>query len=526
MEYPERNTIHKEWNHTPIHIALVYPNAYRGGIGSLALQTLYSLFNQEPDILCERFFLEPHTTVESLQTLESGRSLHEFDVIATTLQLETDYFNYIKILANSVSLPLSTNSKKRPLLLVGGPCITANPFPLRDFFDLAVIGEIDPVMPSLLAFLRGSRPYQNRIHELDGIDGFLNPQNTEAKRVFCPILDAAHHPVHQIISERAQSLPRVAFGDAYLLGLSRGCPYRCHFCLLTRIQNPVRHRSLENIVALIQEANQDGKIHKIAFISSAIANYPRLTDLCWSLNHLGIQFSLASIRVDKISYDLLEALKAANQRTLTLAPETGSNKLRSLINKHITNEKINSLVSVLPNYGIDKLRLYYILGLPGETPTDITAIGDQVGHLQKITKKQLQFGITATPFIPKSHTPFQWAATLPISETRQKYRALQKILQPLIHNKISGFDPRWAQIQGILSIAGASYSSTIYQTGIEGGSLSAWRRASKKNGQTIDWVTLPRNPEAPLPWGDLNLGNDLNTLKKAYTSVLSTIAPA
>ncbi|MHA1838868.1 MAG: radical SAM protein [Candidatus Ranarchaeia archaeon] len=524
MSLVEINVIRKAWRKTPIKIALCYPNEYRAGIASLAIQTLYRRFNSEPDVLCDRYY----TGSSALQlippyTIESNRHLSEYDVLAFSLQYESDYFRFVNTVAQVTHIPLNKKEINRPMILIGGPCATANPIPISDFFDIAIVGELDPVINKILCFLRGPKPFVPRLHELQGQGILHSKDGKKIKKQFCPCLDDAFHPVAQVRPIHPTEIKgRLAFGDAFLLSPSRGCPYSCRFCMLSSLQRPVRHRSIKSVLSILEKGIELTRTRKVALIASAITDYPALTDLCWALNNRQIQYSLSSLRVDRVNEDLLEALKTSGQKTVTLAPETGTDRLRRIIHKPFTNDQLQQVADALANHGIRHLRLYYIIGLPYEDQGDIEGIQRQIQNLvHGSATRTLKISITATPFIPKPHTPFQWARQLSITDLKRRFRVLQKGVRKLVHGDIHGLDPRWAQIQAILSLGSMTLGQVIDFAAKAGGTASSWRKALNELKIDVDTLIGPKDLDASLPWDHIDLGKSKNYLLKEYASIFA-----
>lgn len=358
------------------NIALIYPNKFKGGISCLAMHILHHHLNKYSDINCNMYFIENYNEIKNK------------DAIIITLQYENDYFNVVKI--------ISELRQKNPnaIFIGGGPCAIANPLPLSSFFDAFIIGEIEgtDIMYDLI--------YGKT--DLDGVyypklDGTDRGDFKKIKRIYPKKLTVEDYPIDQYTH------PSGAYGDAYLLEIGRGCPRRCKFCMAKNIYYPPRFRKLEDLKYLVDEGLKHTKTNKIALISPSVGDYRHIIDLCQYIKEKDdtISISPSSLRADTIKDELLKIL---NLKTLTIAPEAGSERLREYIKKDISNEDILNAIEIAKNNNIGKVKLYYMVGLPTETKEDI----EEIINLSKYIKKDFRkVEISVNPFIPKPHTEFE-----------------------------------------------------------------------------------------------------------------------
>ena len=362
------------------NVALIYPNKFKGGISCLAMHILYHHLNEYHDIACNMYFIENYKEIKNK------------DAIIITLQYENDYFNVVKI--------VNELKQKNPnaVFIGGGPCAIANPLPLSSFFDAFVIGEIEgtDIMYELIY----------RKTDLDGVyypklDGVDEESFRKIKRIYPKKLTIEDYPITQFTH------PSGAYGDAFLLETGRGCPRRCKFCMAKNIYYPPRFRKLDDLKYLIDEGLKQTKTNKIALISPSVGDYKHIVDLCQYIIEKGnerneyISISPSSLRADTIKDELLKIL---NLKTITIAPEAGSERLREYIKKDISNEDIENALNIAKNNNIDKVKLYYMVGLPTETEDDI----EEIINLSKNIKKSFRkVEISVNPFIPKPHTEFE-----------------------------------------------------------------------------------------------------------------------
>ncbi len=498
---PEHNRIEQVWYKGKTTVAICYPNVYRAGMANLAVHLLYDVLNRDSQIICERVFLEDLDQPQ--HSIESGRELGSFDVIAVTFQYETDYPFFLRMLMAS-KIPLrSVDRKGVPYIIAGGPCVLENPIPLTPFIDMFVVGEVEPLLGTFLELIKTPERIESG-HTLasgETTGWFISAITEKVHRSFVKDLDTIHYPINQIVphvNQESEWYP--AFGRVFLLETSRGCGHSCAFCLIGHTQKPVRFRSLNRLVELAQEGTKATRTSQVALIGSALSDHPRLADLGWSLINNNLSFSLSSLRFENAKEDIIKALVAANQKTITFAPEAGSFSLRTQINKPITDEQILQACTIALEEGIQKIKLYFILGLPSETIEDVDGVIILVKKLLSLSPKP-RLELSINPFIPKPHTPFQMEPMLPLGTYRQRLRLIRKALNRPLHGQISSLDPRWARIQAILSLGSERISDILEQASIFGGDLGAWRRAFKEHKMDFEeLVEKPRDLGGTTPW--------------------------
>ena len=336
---------------------------------SLATHLLYYLFNSREDVACERVFYEAN---EVPYSLESRQPLSRFDVVAFSLQFEVDYSHAVEMLLRSNIPPLATE-RQRPWVIAGGPCAMENPFPMLPFVDVFLIGDLEPVCDSLIDALIQAKSKT----ELDSLldEHFFLSGREEAKRAFTINLDAAPHSTCQVLPEPPYpSTMEPAFGRSLLVEVSRGCNRRCNFCLTSYQSGPCRERSLTTLENIIDEGIRCTGVEKVALIASGLADYSHLGSLLNSIVARGLQLSIPALRADLADFSILEIISQGGQRTLTLAPEAGSQRLRNVLAKGISDTDFHETMEAAIKAGFNQFKLYFLLGLPTETEEDITAI--------------------------------------------------------------------------------------------------------------------------------------------------------
>lgn len=396
----EFNPFFKKFSGKLKKVAIVYPNRYIGGISNLGIQRLYFEVNREKDYIAERFYTD---IFEGLRSIESGTPLRDFDVALFSIQYEEDFFNAVRILERSGF---------RGFSVAGGPGVTQNPFPYIKHFERLFIGEAENAVIGVIedSEVEGLFPKskKRRIAELD----------SEMKS--------------QIIGEGA-------YGRAILIEIGRGCPRGCRFCIVRQIYSPPRWRKKEEILEIAEE-NRD-KADKIALIAPSPTDHPEFLDIVFDLKNMGFEVSPSSIRADRFDEEYAEVL--GNVRTITIAPEAGSKRLREAINKGIDEEDVIRVAEVSK---AEKIKLYFMFGLPGEGFEDLDAVAKMV---EEIRKRGKRVAVSINPLVPKPHTPFQW---LPfggnpeldvkdnLAELRKKREYLIKILRGKAQIDIEGIE--------------------------------------------------------------------------------------
>jgi radical SAM superfamily enzyme YgiQ (UPF0313 family) len=526
----ERGTIVKDWG-GKLPIALVYPNTYHVGMSSLGLHAVYRMLNDYADIVCERAFWQSHLATastpsgpsdESIVTVESQRSLADFGVIAFSLSFELDYPHIVQILRQA-GIPLLARERDEswPLVIAGGPAVSANPLPVADFLDAVVIGEAEEIIAPLTETLWDitSDSRDAAWHALARIPGIYAPHGqtvpAPVRRQWIHDLDA--HPTATVIHT-----PDTEFGGTHLIEISRGCGRGCRFCMAGFTYRPKRERSVE---ALLDEARRGLTLsERIGLVGAAVSDYTQIDELAIRLRELGARLSVSSLRVDPISEALLQALAESGSQTLTLAPEAGSERLRRMINKGITEDDLLSAVERANAHRFRQLKLYFMLGLPAEEEQDVKAIAE----LCQAAAERFSGRVTAnvTPFVPKAHTPFQWMAVTPQEIVQGRVRTLQKRLKKQ-GIAVKSESPRWSAIQAILSRGDRRLGPVL--TLLSGDSPKHWHRAFADYGLQSEDLLGARAPDEPLPWEFIDTGVSVAYLRRewerAQTRTLTSACP-
>jgi len=497
----EQGTIHKDWGGR-LPIVLAYPNTYQVGMSNLGLQTVYRLFNQRADVVCERVFYRQGAGSRPLISLESQRDVKDFAVLAFSISFEIDYFNVVEMLRQA-DIPLLAEERDEgyPLLLAGGPAVTANPQPLAIIFDAFAIGEGEVIVPPLVETLQAgiAESQDELLSALAHLPGVYIPSQYpisniqhSVQRQWAPDLDA--HPATSIVLT-----PDTEFGDMYLIEIARGCGRGCRFCLAGYIYRPVRERS----PAVLLEQAEEGLRHRgrIGLVSAAVSDYSRVGELVTGLQEMGARLSVSSLRVDPLPEALVRALAESGAQTLTIAPEAGSQRLRTLINKNVSEDDLMRAVDLAARYDFAQLKLYFMLGLPTETDDDAQALVDLVLAVRERFPRRITANVT--PFVPKAHTPFQWVAMAPAGDLKERVNRIEQALRPR-GIAVKAESPAWSAVQGVLSRGDSRVGQALVR--VKRRSLAAWRRAMRECQLDASEYLRERSLDEPLPWSVVDSG--------------------
>lgn len=494
----EQGTIGKDWGGR-LPIALIYPNSYYLGMSNLGLHALYRLLNNHENIVAERVFWEPETVDRRLgaQSIESSRPLPDFAGLAFSISYELDYFNVVPILkSGGIPIYAAERDERHPLIIAGGPSITANPMPLSPFFDCLCIGEAEPILPKLLPALSegASGRRDELLKSLARIPGVYVPKYpAPVQRQWTRNLD--EFPVTSAVLT-----PDTELGDMYLMEVERGCHWRCRFCLVGTAFSPMRYRSLSKLLEMAREGLKYRK--RLGLVGPAVSDHPQLEELLVSLREMGAQFAVSSLRVSSLSDKALEEIGRGGAETITIAPEAGSQRLREVIRKGICEEDILGAVEKIANLRVKQVKLYFMIGLPSETDADIEEIVNLTLNCKEILEKKrsgTRLTLNIAPFVPKAGTPFQRQATAPVKTLDARMAFLKDRLMPK-GIKLKLESPLWSEVQAVLSRGDAQIADVLAD--IEKPSLSAWRRAVARHGLNVNFYAHQEwGEEQRLPWG-------------------------
>ncbi|MBI3378995.1 MAG: radical SAM protein [Nitrospirae bacterium] len=525
----ERGAVFKEPGGR-INVCLIYPNTYHVGMSNLGFQGIYTLLNDRNDTLCERAFLPDEDDIdEYVRTdtkpfaLESKRPLNNFDILAFSVSFENDYPNILKILElANIPLRASDRNNTHPLLIIGGVCAFFNPEPLADFFDVCFVGEAEEMLSEFIDTYKKSETrqelygkaaaiegvyvpgfynirYNNGIHSREKIDGA--PE--KIKKRF--IEDISAHRFRQSIVT-----PETEFSDMYLIEAMRGCPWKCRFCVAGHIYSPARKKELPARKKEIDNALNITE--RVGLIGPSLIDYPYISEV---LKTEGVDFSITSLRASKKSAELVGLLK--KHKSVSIAPEAGTERLRRVINKKITEDDIIETSRLIFSEGMEKLRLYFMVGLPTENDDDIKGIVSLVKKIRDISKKG-NIVLTLSTFVPKPFTPFQWHGMEKIEIVKKRLKAIKSSLLPIRGIKVFHDVPRYAYMQCFFSMGDRRISKPL-EAMLR---MHDWKKACIGSGIDPDFYVM-RNKDFPekLPWDFIDSGISKERLWDEYRKALS-----
>ncbi len=554
----EYNSIVKEWQETAMHCALIFPDLYEIGMSHQGLQILYHILNNQENVLAERCYC-PAVDMEELlrsrglplRSLESNRPLRDFDLIGITLPYELCYTNILTILDLAmIPLRAADRDEDMPIILGGGSC-SLNPEPVADFFDAILLGDGEEAIVEIAESIRQGREQKLSrtaiLEQLATIPGIYIPSH------FTPVYNEdgsiheiqALHPEHSTVTRRV--LADLSQSDHLLhplvpnskivhdrLGVevARGCTRGCRFCQAGIIYRPVRERSPEQIFELADKGIGNSGFNELALLSLSTGDYSCLgTTLPQLMDRFAdeaISVSMPSMRVGTLTGPLMDQIKRVRKTGFTLAPEAGSERLRRVINKGITEADLLTTSKDAFGLGWKVMKLYFMIGLPTETEEDIEAIAElarktkQIGNQAGTGGKRQQINVSVGTFVPKPHTPFQWDAQISIEESRSKISRLKNLL-PRKGINLKWHDPEQSLLEGVFSRGDrrlAKLLETVWAKGarLDGWSdyfdLSKWREAAEDCSLVLDDFLRKRDLDEVLPWQHLSSGIDLSFLKQ------------
>ena len=471
-----------------LRIALLYPHSYAVGMSNLGFQTLYRLFNARDDVVCERAFLPEFPGPGVLRTLESDTPLADMDVVAFSVSFELDYPNIPRMLRLGGIEPFASR-RGAPLVLAGGATVSYNPEPIAPFLDAAVIGESEEIVDALVTALQATLDRDN-LDALAAIPGVYLPSRGALPTVRNVVHDLNQAPVYnQIFTEHTE------FGHMGLVEIGRGCPYGCLFCVASHVYRPARWRSLETLLPPIERGLHYRK--RVGLIGASVTDHPQILPLCEEILRRGGQPSPASMRADALTEDLLALLAQGGVRTITLAPEAARKPLRRHVGKRLSDASLFTAAERAQRAGIRHLKLYFIIGLPGETDEDVAAIPPLVLELAQASGMRISVGCST--FVPKPGTPFARQPLAPEREARKKLSAIARALRG--RAEVTHESARWSYWQAVLARGGRELAEVLAAIATGKDTPGNWEAAFREHGLDADRYALRLiPPDEPVPW--------------------------
>jgi radical SAM superfamily enzyme YgiQ (UPF0313 family) len=527
-----------------LRVALVFPNTYFVGMSNLGFQTIYRLLNAEDGIVCERAFLPPKSELAAqlvsrapLVTLESQTPVGEFDIVAFSVSFEWDYTNVVTLL-ELAGLPPRAESRsgRHPLVLIGGAVTFVNPEPLAPFADVIAAGEGEVLVPALLRAFETAVDRDDLLQRLAAGRGFYVPS-------FYDVAHAADGTIEAFVPREGSGAPAVVrkaalrtteavdppatsiftpdteFGSRFLIEVVRGCANLCRFCWAGYNYLPVRAFPTGRILELAAQARQYSS--RIGLVSIALCDHPDIEHILERLVEMGYSISPASLRLDDLTPAILRLLRRSGERSITIAPETGSDRLRRVINKTVTNEEILAAAERIFEAGFDNLKLYFMIALPTETDDDLVAIRDLTRQLREVmvrhARARRQIGRivgSVNPLVPKPGTAYQWLPMAGDAVVERSIRRMRSLMAGLDNVYFNIKSERHSFYQALLSLGDRRVAPAIEAAARNGGN---WRAAVAEAGVDADFfVFRDRSRDRVLPWDIIDGGMKESFFRSEY----------
>jgi radical SAM family uncharacterized protein len=554
----EWNSLVKDWDAVSLKVALAFPDIYEVGMSNMAIPILYEALNAMPDVLAERVFA-PWPDMEQqlrqanlpLYSLETRHPVGQFDIVGFSLGYELSYTTVLNMLDLS-GIPVFRRERQKgcPLVIAGGSC-AMNPEPLADFIDAFFIGEAEDAMQQLVSTWQQHKDDRNGLlRQLCGVPGFYVPgfysstYSDDGKFAALGPTDArAPEVIERVVARQLRPVVRPVIPhievihDRAAVEIQRGCSRGCRFCQAGMLYRPVRELPESQVVEAVDCLLQSCGYSALSLVSLSSGDYSNISHLVSSIvskhSDQGVTISLPSLRLDRSSVDLIDSLPAGRKTTLTFAPEAGSERLRRAINKWISHEAMMDAFAAAFQKDWTNLKLYFMIGLPTESMDDVAAIAGLIESIGKLGKqvrgRPPRIRVSVSTFVPKPHTPCQWAPQDIQAVLAEKHGLLQTQLRRS-NVQLSWHDPNTSLLEAVLARGDRRLGPVIYSVWKRGGKLEAWseffdfnrwQQAFEECGvNPSDYAHRTRDPQECLPWSMISAGVSSSFLRQECEKML------
>ncbi|MCB4204666.1 TIGR03960 family B12-binding radical SAM protein [Deferribacterales bacterium Es71-Z0220] len=527
----EFNSYHKN-NEDALKFCLIFPDVYEVGMSHLGIKILYERLNQDKDIICERFFMPWVDALdefgkELFVSLESQTPLSKFDIIGFSLQYELSYTNMLKIISES-GIPLLSEDRveNSPIVIAGGPCVV-NPAPIEDFIDVFFIGEMEEELIKVLNDINDKKlTRREKLEKINEYKFTYIPALQKNKIVRKNIYKNFHND-YTVTKPVVPLMPIVQ--DRVTIEISRGCTRGCRFCQAGMIYRPSRERNVSDIIENAIEQIKNTGYLEVSLLSLSAADYSCLEELLLKLSEAlsdnKVSLSLPSIRADRVKDYIFQELKKVRKSGFTIAPEAGSQRMRNIINKNLTEEEIIDAVVCASNNGFNGAKLYFMIGLPFETDEDVLEIANLAVKIKRKVRKSFNITVSVSNFVPKPFTPFQWFPQNSIDEIKRKQTILSETLKST-KIRFKFHDPYQSILEGAISrgdrrmgkvLINALSMGNIYDGWSEHFIFDNWLKSFEKAGLTFEETAMKSfDKNDILPWDNIDTGVTKEFLWQEY----------
>ncbi|TFG01979.1 MAG: radical SAM protein [Promethearchaeota archaeon] len=508
------NIIVKDWRNVDLSFGLIYPNVYKIAMSSYSIRLLYFMINSHENYVCERIFLperikfpasQDTTSEDRLRSIENKILPNQFDILGFSIQFENDFKNILWILEKA-GIPLNYKERKEsfiqkkgifPLIVGGGPVVTSNPMPLSKIFDLFFIGDSEPnldlVFKLFLKYKSKKITFLKFLKLATSIEGIYVPsRSNKVKRAVLKNLDESSIPNYQLITKGSSE--NAIFEDRFFIEINRGCPFQCKFCISSFHNSPFRNRSFENITNAIEEGIRYSDFNTISLIGSCVSGHPKFSEICEFIINKGKRLSIPSIRIEHLTSEVIQILEKGNIKTITVAPETGSEKLRYELGKKISNNKIILLLKELKDSKIKNVKLYFLIGLPNETEHEIDETIEFLKVLGNINFNRASLRVSVNPLVPKLNTPYEKEINSFLKKNiktfKLKYQKLEQELKNISTIKLKFLNLKNiinnAKLQALISLGDENICDLLINYYLNGANFGSLRRTQKELNFSIE----------------------------------------